>query len=154
MYKFLIIFLFSISTSIAQTIPKEAIGAINPNVTQENISQNICVPNWTSTVRPTASATNKIKYKQLELYGIPKSDDKLFELDHKIPLSSGGALLDNNNLWLQSWNSCPSAKNKDRLEVKIKKLICSKKITLKEGREAMVDWVASYNKRIGKLVCK
>jgi len=40
-------------------------GALNPNVTQANIKENVCKANWTTTVRPTVTYTNKLKATQL-----------------------------------------------------------------------------------------
>ena len=40
-------------------------GATNPEVTQENIHDTICVKGWTDTVRPPSSYTNKLKTTQL-----------------------------------------------------------------------------------------
>src|ERR1035437_7095474 len=45
-------------------------GAANPQVTQENIQDNICNPHWsTKQMRPPAAYTSKLKKKQLREYG-------------------------------------------------------------------------------------
>src|SRR5207249_230016 len=43
-------------------------GALNRNVKQRNIKKTICVPNWTDTVRPPTSYTNKLKIQGFEDY--------------------------------------------------------------------------------------
>jgi hypothetical protein len=41
--------------------PETTPGVINPEVTQANIQQTICVKGWTTTIRPPASYTNSLK---------------------------------------------------------------------------------------------
>jgi hypothetical protein len=127
-------------------------GAINPDVTQDNIKTTICVVGWTNTVRPPTSYTNRLKTKQLAQYGY--SDKKLadYEEDHLIPLSSGGHPSNEQNLWPQPYRSgLITAYNKDTLERKIHKDICSGKISLKDAQSIfMGDWVGYYLKNIKK----
>ena len=47
-------------------------GVVNPNVTQENIAQTICVPGFTRTIRPPASYTSSLKVRQIVEYGYPQ----------------------------------------------------------------------------------
>jgi hypothetical protein len=44
-------------------------GAPNPNVKQKTIRTTICVANWTDTVRPSTSYTNKLKVQGIADYG-------------------------------------------------------------------------------------
>lgn len=46
----------------ASDLPDSAItpGAINPDITQENIRQTVCVKGFTKTIRPPAYFTNKL----------------------------------------------------------------------------------------------
>src|SRR5215472_5237150 len=45
-------------------------GAANPQVTQGNIQDNICNPQWsTKLIRPPSEFTSKLKRKQLREYG-------------------------------------------------------------------------------------
>src|SRR5712691_4719698 len=56
-------------------------GALNPQVTQANISQTICVPGWTKTVRPPVTYTDSLKRKQMTERHLPgKPAD--YEEDH------------------------------------------------------------------------
>lgn len=126
-------------------------GATNPDVTQANIQQTICVPGWTKTVRPPASFTNSLKRRQLaqlRLKGLPRD----YEEDHLISLEVGGSPRDPRNLWPQPWTGGRNAREKDRLENLVHRLICSGQITLAQGRrELSKNWVASYRKRIGEM---
>src|SRR5450759_2329298 len=73
--------------------------AINPNVTQLNIHQTVCVKGYTKTIRPPAHFTNKLKKRQIRQYGYADTNPKHYEEDHLIALSIGGAPDDPRNLW-------------------------------------------------------
>ena len=66
-------------------------GALNPNVKQRNIKKTICVPNWTDTVRPPTSYTNKLKVQGIADYGFKDKTLGQYEEDHLIPLAVGGS---------------------------------------------------------------
>ncbi len=66
-------------------------GAIDPNITQDNIQETVCVKGYTKTVRPPAYYTNKLKKSQLREYGFADQNPKHYEEDHLIPLNIGGA---------------------------------------------------------------
>ena len=118
-----------------------AVGVINPNVTQYNLSTTVCAVGWTKSIRPTTYRTNYIKAQKLKEAGISKTEIKQYELDHIIPLSSGGHPSDNSNLALQLWNSPLGAKAKDKLELQVNHKLCSNKITLKEAQLCFFnDW--------------
>ena len=128
-------------------------GALNPAVNQSNISQNVCKANWTSTVRPPVSYTNKLKASQLAgdyksfivIYGAAASG---YEEDHLISLQLGGSPTDPKNLWPQPYSGS-NARKKDVVETKLKNLICSGKITLADAQKAIsTNWVAAYNKYV------
>lgn len=145
MKKFLLLGLFVTSSVLA--VPNiYTPGEINPNVTQDNIHQTICIPNWTSTVRPPVSYTNKVKIKLLKTYGYKDQNPKNYELDHLLPLSSGGSPSSQDNLWPQPYRSGQvTALDKDVLERKVHKAVCSGKISLKDAQNIfMGDWVGYY----------
>ncbi len=127
-------------------------GAINPDVTQANLGQTICVAGFTKTIRPSTSYTNALKRSQLNS-GYNVGGDTLlshYEEDHLLPLEIGGAPKDKRNLWPEPRFGANSAAMKDKLENKIHLLICSGAITLKEGQAIfMIDWVAGYRKYYG-----
>lgn len=125
-------------------------GAINPDVTQENISQTICVPGWTATIRPPSYMTTHLKLKQLA----DSDDPGLYEEDHLIPLILGGAPKAKENLWPQPRTGICSAATKDVEERHLGKLVCQGVVSLKDAQEAIaLDWVEAYNTYVGPLVC-
>jgi hypothetical protein len=128
-------------------------GALNPNVTQANIKDNVCKANWTSTVRPPVSYTNKLKatqmattYKsEMAIFGMPAAN---YEEDHLISLQLGGSPTDPKNLWPQPYAG-NNARKKDVIETKLKNLICTGKITLSDAQKAIAtNWVVAYNKYV------
>jgi hypothetical protein len=54
-------------------------GAINPDVTQMNISRTVCVRGWTKTVRPPAFYTNRLKNLQIRQYGYADTNPRDYE---------------------------------------------------------------------------
>lgn len=125
-------------------------GKINPAVTQANIHQTICVFGWTKTVRPSVKYTNALKLYLMKTRALPgKPSD--YELDHEISLEDGGHPSDRMNLWMEPYAGLWGAKKKDRVETVLKTLVCKGSITLAEAQyELQTDWVASYQKRIGR----
>lgn len=127
-------------------------GAINPDVTQDNIHSTVCVKGWTKTVRPPAFYTNRLKKSQIREYGYGNSSPRDFEEDHLIPLSVGGHPTDPRNLWPQPRNSEWNADRKDDLEFAIYMGLCHGEVTLEEARRAFAsNWIAAY-RRYGALL--
>jgi len=148
----------NISTADSNTnyLPISAVtpGAINPTVTQSNISTTICVVGYTTKIRPAASYTTALKQKQLATtysrYG--SSSTALFEEDHLIPLEIGGSPKDPKNLWPEPWSGALGARKKDALENKLHLMICARLITLAEAQQAFAtNWIDAYNKYILKI---
>jgi len=78
-------------------------GAPNPDITQENIADNICKIGWsTSSVRPSTSVTNRIKTQTMKAYGFTDSRTH-YELDHLISLQNGGCPDCVENLWPEAY---------------------------------------------------
>jgi hypothetical protein len=124
-------------------------GAINPNVTQENIQSTICVKGYTKTIRPPAHFTNKLKKRQLREYGYADRNPKHYEEDHLVALSIGGAPDDPRNLWPEPRNSRWGAKQKDRLELVIYKMVCAREVSLLEAQQAMrLNWIEAWKKYV------
>jgi len=137
-------------TVFASDLPDRARnpGTINPNVTQSNINQTICVPHWTETIRPPTRYTNRLKKQQMIEYGLTGSMN-LYEEDHIISLQLGGHPTDPKNLWPEKWDGEWGARKKDVIETRLKRLVCTGKITLTEAQHAIAtDWIAAYKKYI------
>ncbi len=122
-------------------------GAINPQVTQANISSTICSAGYTERIRPPESVTEPEKIASAAAYDYTGSLATA-EYDHLIPLELGGDPNDPANLWVEpNDNSAATTttNSKDSLEDRLNSLVCSDQMTLAAAREAIAtDWVASY----------
>ena len=116
-------------------------GVANPDITQDNIADNICSLNWsTSTIRPPASYTTPLKVQQMVTYGDTVSDSSAtcmlnsnnkgcYEEDHLISLENGGHPRDPKNLWPEPYKTkingaVVGARQKDIVEGFIHDEIC------------------------------
>jgi len=126
-------------------------GAINPDVTQENIHQTICVKGYSKSIRPPAYYTNRLKKQQIRQYGYFRVSPKAFEEDHLIPLSTGGNPTSEHNLWPQPRSSTWNAEKKDELEAFLHREVCKGKIPLEKAqKEIASDWIGAYKKYISR----
>ena len=130
--------------------PNVTPGATNPQVTQENIQQTVCVRGYTKTIRPQANYTNKLKRAQLNgEYAAADQNPKHYEEDHLIPLSIGGNPTDVHNLWPQPRRTEWSAEKKDQLEFVLYKLLCRGEVQLIQAQqEVATDWIQAYKKYV------
>lgn len=134
----LITILICVVTCRAEDLP------LNPDVKQETINETICSRGYTRTVRPPAGVTNTIKHEMLRAWGYSADSMHDFILDHKIPLSLGGAPNNLRNFTLQTEGS---SKDKDRVELCLSRTVCAGKITLQQAQqEIWMNW-----KRAGRL---
>jgi hypothetical protein len=68
------------------------------------------------------------------------------EIDHLISLELGGSN-DASNLWPQPYSGVTNAHDKDKLENKLRVLVCSGQLTLQQAQTAIsTDWISAYNK--------
>lgn len=138
----------------AADLPDPALtpGAINPDVTQANISSTVCVRGWTKTVRPPAAYTNRLKKFQIRQYGYADENPRDYEEDHLIPLSIGGNPTDPRNLWPEPRKSGWNAERKDELEFAMYMGVCHGEISLDDARRAFAtNWIGAY-RRSGALL--
>ena len=129
--------------------PKLTPGATNPNVTQQNIQQTVCLKGFTKTIRPPASFTNRLKKIQIKQYGYADTNPKHYEEDHLIALSIGGAPDDEHNLWPEPRDSEWNAAKKDQLEFVMYKMVCANQINLTDAQNAMSEnWIEAWKKYV------
>jgi hypothetical protein len=127
-------------------------GALNKDVTQENIATTVCKSGWTATIRPTVTYTNKLKEEQLKttylsytkIWGTEMS---AYEEDHLISLQLGGDPKDPKNLFPQPYAG-NNARKKDVVETALKRLVCSGTIKLKDAQKAILNWPVAYKKYV------
>jgi hypothetical protein len=161
-------------------LPKATIfpGATNPEITPDNIKDNICNKAWTTrSIRPSTTYTNALKSEQIKNLGysvaneIPRvptksgkttrpditkcveqsSNPACYEEDHLISLELGGNPRSPDNLWPEPWFGTWNAGVKDRLEGKLNRMVCNGEITLGEAQQAIAkDWIVAYKKYVGE----
>jgi hypothetical protein len=120
-------------------------GALNPAVTQENIHQTICVPSYSKSIRPPPAYTTRLKIEQLREMGASDQDPRKYEEDHEVPLSLGGHPTDRGNLWPEHWDGEFGAPVKDRLELKLYKMVCTGQVLLADAQHAIApNWKVAY----------
>ena len=129
--------------------PVRTPGAIDPDIAQANINENICNPNWsTRSIRPPAHYTDQLKREQIREFGYADTNPRDYEEDHLIPLELGGNPTDRKNLWPEPFvTSIPDggAHSKDRVESHLHRQVCSGDIALEEAqREIATDWYRVY----------
>jgi hypothetical protein len=147
----------SFSAALAGDLPDPNMtpGQIDPRVTQETIKQTICVSGYTATIRPNTAYTNKLKREQIKAYGYADTEMSHYEEDHLISLQLGGSPDDPHNLWPQPYEGSCGARVKDKIEGKLKRLVCAGTITLEEAQHAIAkDWIVAYKKYYNPAGCK
>lgn len=123
--------------------PAMTVGSVDPNVTQGNIQQTICVSGYTATVRPPTSYTEPLKIQQIAAYGYADTNVADYEEDHFIPLEIGGNPTDPANLWPEPYAEPYGARTTDKVENYLHEQVCSGAMALADAQAAVqTDWVA------------
>lgn len=128
-------------------------GAINPAVTQESIGETICARGWSRGVRPPEGYTEALKRRQIREYGYADRRLRDYEEDHLVPEGLGGSPTDPRNLWPQPRDPADgwTAEMKDRLEARLIRLVCARRVPLAEAQQAIArDWHAAYQRYVAR----
>jgi len=114
---------------------------LTPGRTTTATREDICKPGYTRKVRSVSASLKRRVYAS---YGRTRQPGVCCEVDHLIPLELGGAN-SAENLWPQPWNGAWGAKEKDQLENRLHRLVCSGKLDLPTAQQAIAhDWVAAW----------
>jgi hypothetical protein len=71
------------------------------------------------------------------------------ELDHLIPLELGGAPRSIRNLWPESAAGAWGYHSKDRLENRLKRLVCDHVLALRAAQRAIAtNWISAYRRYV------
>jgi len=109
--------------------------------------EDICTPGYTKKVR---AVTKALRDQAFESYGVAFDQRRNYQLDHLIPLALGGSNSIKNVFPLPNHTSPWNARVKDRLEVRLQKLVCSGQVDLKTAqREIAANWTEAYRKFMG-----
>jgi len=124
-------------------------GAIDPAVTQANLSQTLCRSGgYTASVRPPQAVTDAFKKVARASYSAPGASSD-YELDHLVPLGLGGASTAR-NLWPERNSGDPhdfdrrssgGANAKDGVESRLNRAVCSGEVSLVAAQNAVAtNW--------------
>lgn len=113
---------------------------LNPAVTEATISSTICVPGWTSRVRPPTSYTEPLKISQIAAEGLT-GPISAYEEDHRVPLELGGSPSDPENL---SPEAHPVSYTKDSGENSARAQVCAGADLRTVQAEFVARWLAPY----------
>jgi hypothetical protein len=124
-------------------------GMVRPGVTKAEL----CDKNFrTGRVRNVPDSTKEAVRR---FYGMTSKRDlwcnteQGCEIDHLVPLLLGGAN-DPQNLFPQAYQGLWNAHHKDRLEVRMKRLVCADQVGLVDAQAIfMENWIDGYKKYIG-----
>jgi hypothetical protein len=120
-------------------------GALNPDVTQSNLGQTVCLPGWLAQIQPPASYLEEQKARQMSALRLDGATADYRE-DHLVPLCAGGHPTDPRNLWPQRVEGDWNAKVKDQFEAAVCLRLCRGELTLEAGRAMFLepDWREAY----------
>src|SRR3981081_57184 len=117
--------------------------AVDSPVTQDTLSNTICVRGYTPTVRPLSPYTHDLKVRQIAEYGYADTSLAAYEEDHLIPLELGGHPTDPKNLWPQPRNGNHPAAQKDLAENALHAKVCGGAMTLAAAQAAIAtNWAS------------
>jgi len=145
---------------------KTAPGVVSPDITQANIDQTICNPQWsTKSIRPPVSYTNNLKMKQLAASHATDKTPAHYEEDHLVSLELGGHPRHPRNLWPERWGTpghplthlgpfpayLVGANAKDKTENALHAEVCHGTLTLREAQFIIAtDWFKYYRDKVLK----
>jgi hypothetical protein len=122
--------------------------ALTPGDVMDVTAAEICAPGYTKTIRNVPSALKRQVYAA---YHEEPQTGVCCEIDHLIPLELGGSNA-TRNLWPQRYDRQWNAHDKDRLEGRLHRLVCSGKLDLKSAQSAIAtDWITAYREYVGGL---
>ena len=125
-------------------------GAVRPGVTAEQL----CDPQFhTGAIRNVPESEKRQVYAE---YGMVPHEGACApdgcEVDHLVSLEIGGSN-DIKNLWPEPYAPAPNARQKDCLENRLHKLVCTGAIPLAQAQhEIATDWYAAYRQHV--TACK
>lgn len=115
---------------------------VTPGLTRPLTTETVCTTRWGLDQR---RVTIGMKKRTAKAYGVQWEDRGRYVFDHLVPRSLAGA--DHElNLWPQSKTE---AKRKDRVEIKLSKLVCAGQLPLSVAQKAIrTNWRAAYRRYV------
>jgi glucose/arabinose dehydrogenase len=127
-------------------------GARDSRVTPRTVTRTICRRGWSSRVGPSSTLTRRLQVERELAYGIASPHprpSRVEELDRLVPLDLGGAPLSVANLWPQPVAGRWGARTKNRLERRLRALVCERRIGLRTAQRAIArNWISAYRRYV------
>lgn len=100
-------------------------GSIRSDVDPHHLELTVCKAGWSESVLPPASEFARGKTEAMAAYGVPASQRRVTQLDHKIPRSLGGSN-DVTNLWAEASDDPGNGahNSKDVVETRVHLAVC------------------------------
>lgn len=148
-----------IAASTAHAEPRQIPDpTLTPGLALDGITSDKLCPIVALPQRSISTATRRRVFEQYKVTDCvvsgsvpdgPPTCGALYELDHLIPHSLGGAD-DIKNLWPERLDGPCNAKHKDKLEIAAHKEFCAGRLTLDAARALFTnDWRIAYRARFG-----
>ena len=114
-----------------------------PGATFNVGAAQVCVSGYSQRVRNVPESEKRQVYAE---YGIRSHSSGQYEVDHLIPLELGGSN-SIRNLWPEAANPRPGFHEKDRLENKLHRLVCTvHSLSLRKAQSLIAtNWLAAFN---------
>lgn len=114
-----------------------------PGATHAVPLATLCKVAYTDTVRNNPDSQ---KRRIVESYHLAWKDRAGVEVDHFIPLGLGGTN-DDRNLWPQPYRPRPGAREKDVLELFLRRAVCTGAVSLERAQhDIRADWWSAYQR--------
>jgi hypothetical protein len=148
--------LLLITFVVLAVVVDQAHAEVPSSAVRTSVVGNICTTK-TGTVRAVSEATKNLVYYR---DGTPRGNHtgrcsgvRGCEVDHRVSLELGGSN-DISNLMIQPYVGSCNAADKDKLENRLHKLLCTDKITVAGAQELIYNyWEAGYKFYINNLGC-
>lgn len=118
--------------------------ALTPGAVSKDSRTKICQKDYTLRERSVSYSTREKVYR---LHGVnKKACAKGCKIDHLVPLAIGGSN-EMGNLWPHEYGAEWNVFAKTRLEVRLRKEVCSKRMPLAAAQECIrSDWTACFTR--------
>lgn len=124
-------------------------GSVRPGVTKLELCDKSFRTGRIRNVPDSVKETVRRAYGMTHKRDLWCNSEQGCEIDHLVPLLLGGSN-DTTNLFPQAYEGHWNAHHKDRLEVRMKRLVCADQVDLLDAQGIfMTNWIDGYKKYIG-----